>query len=91
MFQLSFAIASVSMISGPMGERAKLPQQIVFAFLHTAFIYPVVAAWIAGGGWLFKLGFHDFAGAGQVYLNGGTCALVGAIILGPRYYRFSRV
>lgn len=48
----------------------------------------MVIAWVWGLGWLYQKGFHDFAGSGCVHLNGGTCALIGAIILGPRNSRF---
>ena len=53
--------------------------------IHSAWVYPVVSAWIFGGGWLYKNGFRDYAGAGCVYLNGGSCGLVGAYLLGPRF------
>ena len=42
-------------------------------------------AWNWGRGWLYVLGFHDFAGATTVHVVGGTAALWGAIILGERY------
>ena len=47
-------------------------------------IYPICNSWVLGGGWLDQLGFHDIAGAGFIHLLGGTCGLVGTIILGPR-------
>ena len=50
----------------------------------TAFIYPVLAGWVWGGGWLAKLGYMDFAGAGVVHLTGGSAGLIGTYILGPR-------
>ena len=55
----------------------------------TGVIYPISTHWCwASNGWLGQLGFYDFAGSGVVHLAGGTCALVGAIILGPRMDRF---
>ena len=51
----------------------------------TAFIYPIVAGWEWGGGYLDSVwGFSDFAGSTLVHSTGGWAALVGAIIIGPR-------
>ena len=44
-----------------------------------------MVAWNWGRGWLYVLGFHDFAGATTVHVVGGTAALWGAVILGERY------
>src|SRR6266853_1300022 len=41
-------------------------------------------------GWLQKRGFHDFAGSTVVHSVGGWFALVGALMLGPRYRRFGK-
>eukprot|EP00347_Sterkiella_histriomuscorum_P006502 403352522 len=89
-FQVTFSIASTTMISGMMAERSKLPQQIVFSFFQQSFIYSVVVAWVWGGGWLYQRGFHDFAGGACIYLLGGTCGLVGSIMVGPRMNRFKK-
>ena len=42
-------------------------------------------AWNWGHGWLYQIGFHDFAGTTTVHLVGGAAALVGAAILGKRH------
>jgi ammonia channel protein AmtB len=52
-------------------------------------IFPIVASWSWGGGWLSKLGYEDFGGSGVVHIVGGTCGLVGAAILGPRLGLFN--
>jgi Amt family ammonium transporter len=56
----------------------------------TAFVYPIIAHWVWGGGWLAGLDFHDFAGSTVVHAVGGVAALVGAWILGPRIGRFNK-
>jgi len=50
----------------------------------SSFIFPIVSAWVWGGGWLYELGFQDYAGSGVVHMLGGLGGFVGTIILGPR-------
>lgn len=57
----------------------------------TGFIYPVVAHWIWGNGWLAAMGFKDFAGSGVVHLTGGISGLIGATIVGPRLGKFKAI
>ncbi len=87
-FQLAFAAAGCSIISGAVAERIKLISFLVFGILMVAFIYPLTGHWIWGGGWLSGLGFHDFAGSTAVHSVGGWCALTGIIMLGPRIGKY---
>lgn len=87
-FQLAFAAAGCSIISGAVAERIKLISFLVFGTLMVAFIYPLTGHWIWGGGWLSSLGFHDFAGSTAVHSVGGWCALSGIILLGPRLGKY---
>ena len=57
----------------------------------TGIIYPVVVAWTWGAGWLYEMGFSDFAGSGVVHLTGGIAGLAGAAICGPRLGRFDAI
>ena len=61
-----------------------LDSYIIFTFLISAVMYPVVSYWVWGGGWLQVAGFHDFAGSGVVHMTAGLAGLIGTIILGPR-------
>jgi len=61
---------------------------LTFTALMTGFIYPTVGAMTWGGGFLYDLGYSDFAGSGIVHLTGGVGALVGAAVVGPRVGRF---
>jgi ammonium transporter len=59
-----------------------------YTFFITAFIYPTVAHWVWGGGFLSGIGFIDFAGSGVVHMVGGVAGLMGAFWVGPRIGRF---
>ncbi|HHV30365.1 ammonium transporter [Acetivibrio mesophilus] len=89
-FQLVFCGTAATIVSGAVAERVKYISFIVFSFVLTIFIYPVVGHWIWGGGWLANLGFLDFAGDTVVHSVGGWAALSGAIILGPRYGKYDK-
>lgn len=84
-FHFAFASTAATIVSGSLAERTQLNTYIIFSFLMTSFIYPVVAAWNWGGGWLAQHGFHDFAGVTTIHLVGGTAGFCGAWILGERY------
>lgn len=89
-FQLAFAAIALTIAFGGFAERAKLLAYLVFAVLFSAFVYPVVAHWIWGGGWLSSLGKQDFAGSTVVHLTGAMAALAATIILKPRMGKYNK-
>ncbi len=86
-FQFAFAATASTITTGAMAERTDFVGDLIYSALIAIFIYPVVAHWIWGGGWLFTQGFHDFAGSTVVHTVGGVIALIGAWMLGPRQNR----
>jgi Amt family ammonium transporter len=88
-FQLVFCGTAATIVSGAVAERIKYISFIVFSFVLTMFIYPIVGHWIWGGGWLSQLGFWDFAGSTVVHSVGGWAALAGVIVLGPRFGKYT--
>ncbi len=89
-FQTVFCATSATIVSGAMAERTKFSAYCIYSSAISLFIYPVSGHWIWGGGWLSKLGFHDFAGSTAVHMVGGICALIGAAILGPRIGKYDK-
>ncbi|CAG5130741.1 unnamed protein product, partial [Candidula unifasciata] len=100
-FEFVFAATAATLVSGALSERCDFIAYFIYSFIITAFIYPPVTHWAwTNEGWLKAglmyeingvqevVGFHDFSGSGAVHLVGGTAALVGAIVLGPRIGRF---
>lgn len=90
LFQLAFAAISLSIAWGGFAERAKLGSYVIFTLFYISFIYPVVAHWIWGGGWLAEHGAQDFAGSTVVHLSGAVAALVATILLKPRIGKFNK-
>jgi Amt family ammonium transporter len=84
-FQATFAIITVALITGAVVERIKFGTLIVFSIIWFTLVYCPVAHWVWGsGGWLAKLGALDFAGGTVVHINAGVSALALALVLGPR-------
>jgi hypothetical protein len=90
-FQLSFAATAATIDSGAVAERMNFKPYLLYSFIMTAIIQPICVHWCWDSrGWLFKEGFHDFAGSGPVHLVGGVSALVAAAFIGPRIGRFPK-
>ena len=89
-FQMVFVATTASIVSGALAERVKMWSFLLFVLALTAVIYPIVGAWTWGQGWLYQLGFSDFAGSTIVHSTGGWAALAGLIVVGPRLGKFRR-
>ncbi|MDD3231147.1 MAG: ammonium transporter [Oscillospiraceae bacterium] len=89
-FQTVFCATSATIVSGAMAERTKFVSYCIYSACISGIIYPITGHWIWGGGWLAQMGFHDFAGSCAVHMVGGVCALIGAIILGPRIGKYDK-
>ncbi len=89
-FNLIFCATAATIVSGAMAERTKFLSYCVYSAVISALIYPIEAHWIWGGGWLAQIGFHDFAGSCAIHMVGGTCALIGAKMVGPRMGKFTK-
>ena len=90
MFQLTFAVITVALLSGAIADRAKYGSWVLFVAVWITLVYIPVAHWaFAGqggtGGWIIdKLGALDFAGGTVVEINSGAAALALALVLGKR-------
>lgn len=89
-FQVMFALVSLTIAFGGFAERAKLSAYVIFAVLFSAFVYPVVAHWIWGGGWLSEHGKQDFAGSTVVHLTGAMAAMAATLVLKPRIGKYNK-
>ena len=83
-FQWAFCVTAATIVSGGVAERLQLGGYIIFTTWMTGVIYPTVGAMTWGYGFLYDMGYNDFAGSGIVHLTGGIGALAGAAVTGPR-------
>ncbi|MCF2701206.1 ammonium transporter [Enterocloster clostridioformis] len=88
-FQTVFCATAATIVSGAMAERTKFISYCIYSAVISAVVYPVSGHWIWGGGWLARMGFHDFAGSTAVHMCGGVAALIGAKVLGPRIGKYT--
>ncbi len=88
-FNLVFCATTATIVSGAMAERTKFISYCIYSAVISLVVYPIEAHWIWGGGWLAVRGFHDFAGSCAIHMVGGTSALLGAALLGPRIGKYN--
>ena len=90
-FNLVFCATAATIVSGAMAERTKFSAYCVYSAVISLVVYPIEAGWVWNPqGWLFKLGFIDFAGSAAIHTVGGIAALIGAILLGPRLGKYTK-
>jgi Amt family ammonium transporter len=90
LFQMGFAVACISIVSGAVAERMNFKAYVLTAALICIIIYPLSGHWIWNSeGWLAKLGMKDFAGSAAIHAVGGFAAFAMAKILGARKGRFN--
>ncbi|RYY78471.1 MAG: ammonium transporter [Moraxellaceae bacterium] len=84
-FQMTFAIITVAILSGSVADRMKYSAFMLFIALWVVAVYAPITHWVwAAGGWLFDAGALDFAGGTVVHINSGVAGLVAAYVLGKR-------
>ena len=89
-FQLMFCATAATIVSGAVAERMSFQGYLWMTALVSATLYPLSGHWIWNSqGWLYKLGFVDFAGSTAVHGVGGWLSLAAVLRIGPRTGRFS--
>jgi len=90
LFHAVFCGAAATIVAGGIAGRMKFKAYLIYSFLISATVYPIVGHWVWGNGWLAGMGFSDFAGSAVVHTTGGTAALIGTMVLGPRIGKYNK-
>jgi Amt family ammonium transporter len=83
-FQGSFCIITAALVSGAVVERMRFLPYLGFIAVWSIAVYPVMAHWVFGGGFLMENGTLDFAGGVPVEMGSGFSALAAALVVGRR-------
>ena len=84
-FQMMLAAFAAAVISSVISERVRFWPFVFFIAVFCAVIYPIVASWVWGGGYLAaSWRFYDYGGGGVIHITAGAAALAAAMIVGPR-------
>lgn len=83
-FEATFCIVTAALVSGAVVERMRFGSFLVFIAIWSIAIYPVLAHWVFGGGWLQQHGTLDFAGGVPVEMGSGFSAFAAAKVVGAR-------
>ncbi|MBD3799792.1 MAG: ammonium transporter, partial [Epsilonproteobacteria bacterium] len=93
MFQMAFVGKAINIMSGGVGERARLLPLTLFTVIMGALIYPTVVNISWGSDWLkdtvFDLNMVDLAGSTVIHSTGGWTLLAAILIIGARKGRYS--
>jgi ammonium transporter, Amt family len=84
MFQATFCILTAALVSGAVVERMRFLPYLAFIGVWSIAVYPVMAHWVFGGGFLQENGTLDFAGGVPVEMGSGFSALAAALVVGAR-------
>mmetsp|Transcript_36374 Transcript_36374/g.47991 ORF Transcript_36374/g.47991 Transcript_36374/m.47991 type:complete len:666 (+) Transcript_36374:632-2629(+) len=86
----TYSTTCATIISGGVAERISFAAYMALAGTMVGLFYPLMAYWCWGAhGFLYELGYTDFAGSGVIHALGGIATLVSAWMLGPRIGRFN--
>lgn len=92
MFQMAFVGKAINIMSGGVGERAKIFPLTFFTLIMGALIYPLMVN-ISWGSDIFKdtlldINMHDLAGSTVIHSTGGWALLAAILIIGSRKGRY---
>jgi Amt family ammonium transporter len=83
-FQGTFCAITAALVAGAVVERMRFGVWMMFVVIWSLLVYPVMAHWVFGGGFLAEGGTLDFAGGVPVEMGSGFTALAAALVVGAR-------